>query len=56
MQLTVLIGFVLYTQCVNVILETYSGKVWTECVWLRVRTTGGRYEHGSTKGGEFLTS
>jgi hypothetical protein len=34
-----------------------GGKVWTVCIWLRIRTSGGPCEHGnepsgSVKGGD----
>jgi hypothetical protein len=40
-------------------LGKQAGKVWTGCIWIRIRTGGGSCEHGnglsgSMKGDEFL--
>jgi hypothetical protein len=41
------------------ILENSDRKVWTGCIWFRIETSEGSYEHGSkpsgfAKDGEFL--
>jgi hypothetical protein len=42
----------------NVILDwmlgKYGGEVWTECVWLRIWTGDGLFEHGNKPSGSII--